>query len=373
MIGLRRRFQRILDPADIRIDGDRPWDVRVHDERLFKRVLATGTLGFGEAYMDGWWSCDAIDELVCRATRNQIVGRLGAPIELIQVARAHVVNLQAGARSWRVGEQHYDLGNDLYERMLDPLMIYSCGYWATAESLAEAQVDKLDLIARKLDLRAGMRVLDVGCGWGGAARFFAERYGCDVVGLTISHEQANYAERICADLPVEIRVQDYRKVDDQFDRVVSIGMFEHVGHKNHRTFMEVARRCLADSDSVMLLHTIGKNTTTTRVDPWIAKYVFPNSMVPSAGQITTAYEGRLVLEDWHNFGPDYDRTLMAWHANVNGAWSDLSDRYDARFRRMWNFYLLVSAGAFRARSNQLWQLVLSRDGLAETYRPSRIR
>ncbi|MEO6570173.1 MAG: cyclopropane fatty acyl phospholipid synthase [Ilumatobacteraceae bacterium] len=371
---LRGRFERLMEPADVRVDGDRPWDVRIHDERLFARVLATGTLGFGDAYMDGWWSCGAIDELVCRSARHRVVGRLGAPIDLLQAGRAHVVNLQTRVRSTRVAHTHYDLGNDLYERMLDPTMMYSCGYWANATTLDEAQTAKLDLIARKLGLEPGMRVVDIGCGWGGAARHFADQYGCEVVGLTISVEQAALAQHRCTDLPVEIRVQDYRDLDERFDRVVSIGMFEHVGHKNHASFMETARRSLADPDGLMLLHTIGKLDASTRVDPWIAAHIFPNSFIPGASHVTTAAEhARLVLEDWHSFGPDYDPTLMAWHRNVEAAWDQLDPRYDERFRRMWRFYLLASAGAFRARTNQLWQLVYSRDGLQNSYRPAGIR
>lgn len=373
MLRLRRHFEQLLEPLDVRIDGDRPWDVQVHDDRLYARVLATGTLGVGDAYMDGWWSCDAIDELVCRVSRHRVTGRLGAPIDLLQAARSRLTNIQAGGRSRKVAEQHYDLGNDLYEAMLDPLMMYSCGYWSSASTLPDAQVAKLALIGDKLGLQPGMRVLDIGCGWGGAARFLAERYGCDVVGVTISTEQADLARRMCEGLPVEIRIQDYREVTERFDRILSVGMFEHVGHKNYATFMSTARSCLADADSLMLLHTIGKERVDHRVDPWIAAHIFPNSMVPSGAHITTAAAGRLVMEDWHSFGPDYDPTLMAWHRNVNAAWDELSDRYDTRFRRMWNYYLLASAGAFRARTNQLWQIVYSRDGLRQSYRPAKVR
>ena len=373
MSRLRHRFERLLAPADIRLDGDRPWDPQVRDDRLFARVLATGTLGVGEAYMDGWWECAELDTLVEKATRYQAVARLGSPRDLLAVARARLTNEQAGRRAWKVGEQHYDLGNDLYEAMLDKRMLYSCGYWATADDLAQAQVDKLDLIAAKLGLEPGMRVLDIGCGWGGAAKHFAQEYGCTVVGVTVSVEQAELARQRVAGLPVEVRVADYRTLDEPFDRIYSIGMFEHVGHKNYGTYMEVVRRCLNAPDALHLLHTIGRLTSTSRLDPWIEKYIFPNSMLPSAARISRAHEKLLVLEDWHSFGPDYDRTLMAWHANVTASWDQLPARYDERFRRMWNFYLLASAGSFRGRGNQVWQLVLSRDGTPATYRPARVR
>ncbi len=376
MSQLRRHFERLIEPADILIGGDRAWDVRVHDERLYQRVLAQGTLGLGEAYMDGWWDCDAIDQMVERAHRSQIARRLSAPTTLLRVAEAKLRNLQAGRRAFDVGERHYDIGNDLYERMLGRRTIYSCAYWSGSDpvdDLDAAQLAKLTLVANKLALEPGMRVLDIGCGWGDTARFLAEHHGCEVVGLTVSRQQAEHARTTCAGLPVEIRLQDYREIDDQFDRICSIGMFEHVGVKNYRSYMDTVRRCLRDPDGLTLLHTIGGNRSSHRTDPWMDRYIFPNSMLPSAKQITTAAEGRLVVEDWHNFGPDYDRTLMAWYANISAAWIDLPERYDQRFRRMWNFYLLVSAGGFRARYLQLWQVVLSRDGLPGVYGPPGIR
>jgi cyclopropane-fatty-acyl-phospholipid synthase len=374
---LRTHFERIVAPADIRIDGDRPWDVRVHDERLYQRVLASGTLGLGESYMDGWWSCDALDEMVLRAQRSDVPARLVSPATVVRIAQAKVMNLQKGNRAFEVGERHYDIGNDLYQRMLDPRMIYSCAYWrgssGTAPDLAAAQEAKLTLIAHKLRLEPGMRVLDIGCGWGGAAQFFAERFGCELVGVTVSREQAALARERCAGLPVDIRLQDYRDVHEPFDRVYSIGMFEHVGVKNYPSYMDVVRRCLRDPDSLTLLHTIGGNRSRGQTDPWVERYIFPNSMLPSAAQIARAAEGRLTIEDWHNFGPDYDLTLLAWKHNVDAHWSELAGRYDDRFKRMWDWYLLSSAGSFRARALQLWQVVFSRDGIADGYRADGIR
>jgi cyclopropane-fatty-acyl-phospholipid synthase len=362
----------MLAGADIRIDGDRPWDPRVHDDRLYRRVVTSGTLGLGEAYMDGWWDCDAIDELVARAQRAGTAQKLAAPLDVARRSWARVQNRQTRSRSREVGERHYDVGNDLYERMLDGRMIYSCAYWRTATDLDTAQQHKLDLIADKLGLEAGMRVLDIGCGWGGAARYFAETRGCEMVGVTISSEQAALARDRCAGLPIDIRLQDYRELDETFDRVYSIGMFEHVGVKNYRTYMQACRRLLRDPDGVTLLHTIAGSRSTHTTDPWIERYIFPNSMLPSAAQITRAAEGALELEDWQNFGPDYDPTLMAWHGNIEQAWDDLPD-YDERFRRMWRFYLLSSAGSFRAAELHLWQIVFSRDGLETSYRPPGIR
>jgi cyclopropane-fatty-acyl-phospholipid synthase len=366
---LRSHFQRLVEPADIRINGDRPWDVQVHDDRLYQRVLAQGTLGLGEAYMEGWWDCDALDQMVARAQQSDITRRLTAPRLMVRVAHAKLTNLQSKRRAFQIGERHYDIGNDLYECMLDARMIYSCAYWRDAETLDEAQEAKLELIKDKLLLEPGMRVLDIGCGWGGTARFLAERAGCEVVGVTVSREQAQLARQRCAGLPIEVRLQDYREIDEPFDRIYSIGMFEHVGVKNYTTYFDVVRRCLRDRQGVSLLHTIGGLRSRNQTDPWIEKYIFPNSMLPSMAQISKAAESRMVIEDVHNFGADYDRTLLEWHANIERGWTELSDRYDTRFRRMWSWYLLSSAGSFRARKLQLWQIVMSPEGVPGGYRP----
>jgi len=360
----------MLAQADVRLDGDRPWDLQVHDPKLFARVFAHGSLGLGEAYMDGWWDAGRLDQFFARVIAARLDRRLALPRKAARWALGHLVNLQSGRRAWRVGERHYDLGNDLFERMLDRRMIYSCGYWKAADTLDEAQEAKLDLCCRKLGLKPGMHLLDIGCGWGGMARYAAEHYGVSVVGLTVSREQAEYARRLCADFPVEIRVEDYREHRGTYDRVVSIGMFEHVGHRNYRTYMNVARK-LMDPEGLFLLHSIGRNYSLTRTDPWIEKYIFPNSMVPSPRQITRAAEHLFVIEDWHNFGADYDRTLMAWHDNFQKAWPDLSRHYDERFRRMWQFYLMASAASFRTRDNQLFQILLSPRGVPGGYRAPR--
>ncbi len=322
---LRTRFAAFLDGAGIALDGANPWDIQVRDERFFTRVLRQGSLGLGEAYMDGWWDCDRLDELFCRALRAGLQLRLRQPAVLRWLTSA-LASPGRRSRAFEIGERHYDIGNDLYERMLDRRMIYSCALWsAGARSLDEAQEAKLDLICRKLHLRPGMRVLDVGCGWGGLAIFAAERFGVSVVGITVSREQVEVARRHAAGLPIEIRFQDYRDfaaLDDRFDAVVSVGMFEHVGARYYPRFMDVVRRCL-EPDGLFLLHTIGTGAITaggSGLDPWIEKYVFPNSQVPSMRQIAAAAEGRFVVEDWQNLGANYDPTLMAWCANFSARW-----------------------------------------------------
>lgn len=363
----RRSLQKLLQEAGVQLNGDRPFDPQVHDDRLYRRVLSGGTLAVGEAYVDGWWDCQVLDQLFYRLLRARLDEEIGWSWQLLwNIVKAFVLNLQSPSRAYEVGEEHYDRGNDLFRHMLDGRMVYSCGYWRRADTLDEAQEAKLDLVCRKLNLEPGMRVLDIGCGWGSFAQYAAEEYGVKVVGVTVSEEQVDLARERCADLPVEIRLQDYRDVDEVFDRVVSIGMFEHVGHKNHRTYMETVRRCLKD-DGLSMLHTIGNSSSSSVTDPWIEKYVFPNGLIPSAHQITKAAEDLFVIEDWHNFGPDYDRTLMAWARNFESSWDILSGRYSDRFYRMWRYYLYQCAGAFRARRSQLWQIVLSPEGVDGRY------
>lgn len=360
---MEARAAALLARADVQIGGSRPWDIQVHNPRLYARVFSQGSLGLGEAYMDGWWDVDQPDEFFSKVLRAQIDQKVTRIKRAFRWLMGTALNFQVVGRAFEIGERHYDKGNSLFERMLDSRMNYSCGYWKDASNLDDAQEAKLDLCCRKLELEPGMRLLDIGCGWGGMARYAAERYGVKVVGLTVSKEQAEYARTHCEGLPIEIRLEDYRAHQGRYDRIVSIGMFEHVGHRNYRTYFQAAKRLL-EPEGRFLLHSIGTNVSITRTDPWIEKYIFPNSMLPSARQITKAMEGLFVLEDWHNFGADYDPTLMAWHRNFEEAWGDLSKQYDERFRRMWRLYLLMSAGAFRARDNQLYQVLLSPRGVS---------
>jgi cyclopropane-fatty-acyl-phospholipid synthase len=361
-----RRAREWLDVAGITPNGNQPWDLQVHDRRLYARVMRQGSLGLGEAYMDGWWDCPELDSFFTKILRARLDDHAHNVRHSLHILHGLFSNMQTKARAWIVGQRHYDLGNRLYECMLDSRMTYTCGYWRNAQTLDQAQEHKLDLVCRKLNLQSGQRVLDIGCGWGSFAKFAAQRYGVQVVGLTISREQAELARQSCAGLPVEIRLQDYREISEPFDHIVSLGMFEHVGWKNYRTYLQVVHRCLRDS-GLFLLHTIGSNRTVYGTDPWIDKYIFPNGSLPSTAQIGRASEGLFVTEDWHNFGADYDKTLMAWHANFDAAWPQLSEQFDERFYRMWCYYLLACAGTFRARKTQLWQIVLSKHGVPGGY------
>jgi len=316
--------------------------------------------------MDGHWECECLDQLFDRVLRARLDRKARSWSTLVHHLRARFLNLQTQRRSWRVGQAHYDLGNSFYEVMLDRRMTYTCAFWAGSSDLDQAQERKLDLVCRKLGLKPGMQVLDIGCGWGSFMRFAAERYGVQCTGVTISAEQAAYIRQSCEGLPVHVNLMDYRELTGSFDRIVSLGMFEHVGHKNHLTYLQVAARCLAD-DGLFLLHTIGGNAFSAGTDPWIDRYIFPNGEIPTIAAIGRACEGMFVVEDLHNFGADYDRTLMAWHENVEAASSQLTESLGPRFMRMWRYYLLSCAGAFRARDLQLWQLVLSKPGQPGVY------
>lgn len=358
---------QLFSEADIQINGTRPQDIRVHNERFYDRVFAEGSLGFGESYMDGWWDSNSLDSTISHIVRIDFSKQIAPNFTTAWTyARAYLFNLQDKIGSRKVIDTHYNLGNDLYQNMLDPLMAYSCGYWKRASSLSDAQKAKFDILCKKLKLEAGMTVLDIGCGWGGFEKYAAENYGVKVVGITLSENQAQLAKQVCSSLPVEIRVQDYRDVDEKFDRIVSIGMFEHVGSKNYRSFMEICNNLLKDN-GIFVLHTIGSNTPTVCTDPWIHTYIFPNGQIPSISQIATAFEGLFVMEDWHNFGADYDKTLIAWFNNFHASWPLLKSRYDERFYRMWKYYLLSCAGAFRTRTLQLWQIVLTKEGFPGGY------
>lgn len=367
----RDNIANLLHAAGIEIDGDRPWDLTVNDERFFQRVLAQGSLGAGEAYTDGWWEVEQLDEFFTRLLRARLDRQVRKASMLLGVLLSRLTNVQSRRRSRRVAEQHYDLSNRLYRAMLGPTMQYTCAYYGadgSIDSLDDAQRAKLALVARKLHLEPGMRVLELGGGYGELARLLAAEYGCEVVSYNISRRQVEYARESCAGLPVEFRQQDYRDVASetgQYDRVASIGMLEHVGPKNHRGFFELIRARLRPG-GLALVHSIGGNVSRTALDPWIGKYIFPGGVIPSAVQITRAMEGALVLEDWHNFGPDYDRTLMGWYRNFAAAWPELraSEALDERFYRMWRYYLLSCAGAFRARGLNLWQLALSHGDIA---------
>lgn len=358
----------LLSLAGIEINGRNRWDIQVHDERFYKRAVTEVELGLGESYMDGWWDVEQLDEMIFRIVRADLQNKVKRNLKVaMQLAGFYLINMQARHRAFIIGERHYDLGNDLFQNMLDKRMNYSCAYWKNATNLDEAQENKLELICQKLYLKPGMRILDIGCGWGAFGKYAAEKYGVEVVGITVSKEQVSLGKELCKGLPVEIKLMDYRDLNEKFDRIVSVGMIEHVGYKNYRTYFKIAEKCLND-DGLFLLHTIGEVHSVKNTDAWTHKYIFPNGMLPSIAQLAKAVEGLFIIEDLHNFGADYDKTLLAWFNNFNSNWHKLKEKYGERFYRMWKYFLLSSAGAFRARNkNQLWQIVLSKKGVPGGY------
>lgn len=360
--------EEVLALADVKINGDRPSDIRVYDDRFYLRVIKEGSLGFGESYMEGWWDAPALDECFHKILSADLDQKVKSSWAMRwNYLKAKLFNMQEkGSRSKTVIEQHYELGDDLYEYMLGETLAYTCAYWKGTQTLDEAQREKFDLIAKKMNLQPGMKVLDLGCGWGGFSAHIAKNYGVEVVAVNLSSKQCEYAKKLGKDLPVEVRNQDYRDVQGSFDRIISIGLMEHVGQKNYRGFMELIHRCLKD-DGLALVHTIGRNTTGYVADPWISRYIFPHGHLPSIKQIGEAMEGLFVMEDWHNLNVNYDKTLVAWFENFDQNWDKIKANYPDPFYKMWKYYLLSCAGGFRARTIQLWQVVLSKKGVPNGY------
>ena len=369
----KKLFEELLGKAGITINGSNPWDLQIKNEKTYKRIAANYSLGAGESYMEGWWECEALDEFFYRLlTHIDADGLYGKFKILFFFLKSKLLNIQSITRSTKVAKVHYNLGNELYSHMLGESMGYTCGYYRDTDDLDQAQFAKFDLICRKLQLQPGERLLDLGCGWGTFSKYAAENYGVEVVAVNISHEQVTYARNICAGLPITFAQCDYRDTKTfnpekkPFDKIASIGMCEHIGHKNYKHLLNIARDNLKP-DGLFLLHSIMRNNSLKYVDPWIEHYIFPNAVLPSVASISSAAENIFILEDCHNFGPDYDKTLMAWCANFTKAWPQLKDQYDERFYRMWRYYLLSCAGAFRARDMQLWQFVMSPAGTHGTY------
>ena len=371
----KKLAEELLTLAGVNINGLNPWNIQVHDERFYKCVITQAELGLGESYMDSWWDVEKLDALIFRIVHADLQNKVKRNLKVgLELAGFYLINMQARRRAFIIGKRHYDLGNDLFQNMLDKRMNYSCAYWKNVSTLNEAQENKLDLICKKLYLKSGMKVLDIGCGWGAFGKYAAEKHGVEVVGTTVSKEQFDLGRKLCKDLPVEFRLQDYRdlnvskvSIKEKFDRIVSVGMIEHVGYKNYKEYLQIAEGSLKD-DGLFLLHTIGEVRSTLSTDAWTHKYIFPNGMLPSIAQLGKAIEGLFVMEDWHNIGADYDKTLIAWYDNFKSSWNNIKDKYSKRFFRMWEYFLLSSAGAFRARNkNQLWQIVLSKNGVVGGY------
>lgn len=355
---LELKIQQLLECADININGSHPWDIQVYNPKLYQRIISHGSLGLGEAYMLGWWDCQQLDDFFARLLNAELAKQVKSWPDRWLLFKTWLLNRQRGESQNLKTAEHYEIDTDLYSKMLDSRMIYTCGYWRDAENLDQAQTDKLDLVAKKLGFKAGMKVLDIGCGWGGSALYLAEKYDIEITGISISESQINYAQQHNSHPNLTFICQDYSHHQQQYDRIYSLGMFEHVGFKNYARFFNSVNRNLK-SNGLFLLHTIGHRITNPNVDPWIDRYIFPNGVLPSAEQISKHSNHLFTIQDWHNFGLDYHRTLLEWDKNCARAWHQL-ENYDSQFQRMWHYYLMSAASTFKAGRNHLWQIVFSK-------------
>ena len=362
-----------LAEVDVKLGGDRPWDVRIHNSKTYGRIARQGSLGLGESFMDGWWECDQLAEMFTRTLTSPRLAALADRGTLWMRLLQLLTNPQTIKKSREeVGRTHYIHRNRFYQLMLDPLMLYTCGYWDEnigSRDLDGAQRAKLDLVAVKLGLKPGMKVLDIGCGWGGGAYYLANNYGVEVTGITLSESQLEMAEDLCSGVSASFELCDYRLHQGRYDRIYSLGMLEHVGNKNYRTYLEKVRQLL-DSEGLFLLQSIGQNPGLPFNDPWIDKYIFPGSFIPSGIEIAKAMDGILIMEDWQNFGLHYVPTLEGWAENLRRNEDEiLSSLCDERELRMWHFYLASSAAFFRVRQLQLFQVLMSPPDLRSTPLP----
>jgi len=372
---MKNRIEGILNEIGVTINGNKPYDLKINNKQFLTKMMlsASPSIDAGEAYMNGDWDCEQLEELFFRICKSEMDSELYSKFgSFFYTLKNSIINQQSPSKSHEVAKKHYNLGNRFYELMLGKSMAYTCSYWKNAHSLDEAQFDKYDLICKKLYLKPGEKVLELGCGWGGLAKYMAEKYGCEVVAIDIGEQPSSYAKKLCKDLPVTVHQCDYRSThiynpqNKPFDKIVSVGVLEHVGYKNYTPFLNIANSFIKP-DGIFLLHSIGGNVSLNYCDPWINKYIFPNGMLPSIKQLGEALEHKFIVEDLQNFGAYYDKTLMAWRSNLNNNWDELKPSYDERFRRMMNYYLASCAGGFRARSMQLWQYVLTPKGMLNGY------
>lgn len=368
-----KKVREIFALAEVEIDGDEPHDPKIHNQNFYRRFLSDGRLALGESYMDGWWDCENMYEMFCRLyrARERIKDTLTSPAALLITLREKLLPYGSKTRSKNIGKHHYDIGNELYKRMLDPYMVYSCGLWEDgAENLAEAQQFKLKRICEKLKIQPGHHILEIGCGWGSFARYATENYkDIKVTGLSVSQEQINLGVELCTGLPVELLYKDYRDHHGIYPRIVSIAMFEAVGKKYFREYFKKVHELL-DREGIFFMHTIGFNTSDY-TSPWMQKYIFPGAYLPSMTHLAKATEGLFVIEHVENIGPSYAPTLNAWHSNFIENWSEIHEldpqRYDERFKRMWTYYLLQSAATFTTRIVPVWQIVMRKPDASGSY------
>jgi len=358
----------LLKSADITINGPEPWDIQVHDKSLYTDGVLLGSLGLGDGYTNGKWDVEKIDIFIEKLITAKPVPAINIAY-LGFIVRDALINTQAGKRAFHVAHKHYDLGNEMYEYMLGESMGYSCGlYLSDKDTLTDAQYNKFDALCIKLKLKPGMKVLEIGSGWGTFARHAAKNYGVEVLGLTVSEEQKIFAEKRCEGLPVEFVLLDYKKLDKSytgyFDRVVSIEMIEAVGKKNFKDYFSTIERSMKPNGLFGLQVIIGQGIP----DPFMSTRIFPNGLTPSIVQITDSIKGVLHIKSLDSFGTDYEKTLLSWEANFVKHWNKISKLknengeylYDDKFYRMWRYYLLCCAATFRVGMNDDAQIIMSK-------------
>ena len=354
--------RKLFSSAGVTINGDNPWDIEVNDDRFYRDVLFRGSLGLGESYLREYWRAADLEELFFRLTSSnleQISKRL--PTQLVNSSVSRLSNRQTPSRALSNAEHHYNLGNDLFFEFLGRYKNYSCGYFRDTDSLDEAQLAKMRRLCDLLELEEGDTLLDVGGGWGEFARFAAENRGCHVTSVNISDSQIRHAREYCRDANVDVVRSDYRDLRGRFSKIAVIAMFTHVGPKNYRQFMQTMHRLL-QAGGRMVMETVGALTATERCEPWTDKYIFPGGIIPSPQQIESACAGLFRLRIVEEFGADYVITLRHWHRNFMAAWPRLSQRYSETTRRMFEYYLLSVAGAFRSSDLLHYHLEFDRIG-----------
>lgn len=372
----------LLAKAEITINGTKPWDIQIHDVRCYDRFLKDRSLGFGEAYMDGWWDAYTLDETVAKIVQAKIEDQLQFNKNLaLYLLKRKMFSPSAQKHSHMDVSRHYDFGHELFEAMLDPDLNYSCGYWKNLgnpqtawkipRNLRKAQQAKLAHVCRKLLLKKGLRILDIGCGWGNVLAYATTHFGVRATGVTLSKRQASYIKNHMKGHAIKILSEDFREIEHVlYDRIVSIEMIEHLTYRYYALYFKKVASLLK-SDGVFLLQTIGANKTKYANDPWVEKYIFPNTHIPSLAQIAKEVENLFVVEEVENFGAYYYPTLMSWFRNFHKNWKRLAimnnEKYNDRFYRMWKFYLLASAGCFKAGKLQLWQIVFSKRNTLGVY------
>lgn len=338
--------------------------LEIRKPRAVFELLRSPSVGFGECYSRGLVDIDGdmlafTNAITSALTRKNLDGYYGPRFRSL----LHAVRSNSLIRARRNVRHHYDLGNDFYRLWLDERMVYTCAYFTKpTATLAEAQVEKLDHVARKLRLRPGQTVVEAGCGWGALAMHMAEHYGVNVIAYNNSSQQVDLArQRVSAaglDGRVTVVEDDYRRIDRRCDAFVSVGMLEHVGLANFRTLGSVIKRNLKPG-GIGLIHTIGRSYPNT-LDPWIAKYIFPGGHVPSLSEISSIFEPhRFSVLDVENLRLHYSRTCAAWLENFNEVADKVVEMYDEEFARMWRLYLAGSSAGFRSGTLQLYQILFA--------------